>query len=479
MFRCALAGVLVFLIAASGSGQQSTAGSAGAAAKSPSIPQLSPSEAYRYATQPFFEARNSPNDLTEADQWALGQAIVRAQQQCEALKKITNQPPPRDPSAPAMQVPADKTLANPIRVPKEFAANVLALGRLCTFGQDLEPAREALIEYLGFSKTEDAKSAYLLLARVFVGLKDYSAAESQMYSIVNLFPYDGETHLAIDQTIDAAQAGGNTEAIARLDDLQLPYTLKALSDGGVIKGQENQIDAATLVSDALRCAAAMRASGNTKDASALASHIEELASAPAIAQTASKPEIDTALARYAMVEQPIRHVYGTELHGDLILKTGRTIPAARHLTGRSTVLVAVSLGAPASADVLSKLLTGLRQAHIEKIPQIVAITSYAATSGADQKSEVVLKALGAFAASLPPDISLLLVPDATIHALAIDEYPAGVVINSAGQITFLNLISGSSGSIQQLVQAALSTQAAHSAFTRKAAKGEGNLSPGR
>ena len=35
--------------------------------------------------QPFQDARSAPNDLTEADQWALGLGASRAHEQCEAI----------------------------------------------------------------------------------------------------------------------------------------------------------------------------------------------------------------------------------------------------------------------------------------------------------------------------------------------------------------------------------------------------------
>lgn len=438
--------------------QQSAPATAPAAETTDAVPQLSPSEAYKYATQPFFDARNAPNDLTDADQWALGQAIARAQKQCEALKNLLLQPPPFDPSAPKMQIPPGQTVVNRANVPKEYADNILNVGKLCTFGQDLEPARKALVEYLSLPGIDDAKTAHLLLARVFVGLGWYTSAESQMDSLVSLFPYDGDTHLAIDQTIDAAEAGNDTGVVARLNDLQLPHTMKALSADGVIKGKENQIDAATLVRDALRCAVAMRnVAGQKGSAAALVSQVRTLTSVPAIAQTASKPEIDSALARYAMVGQQIQQLLGAELRGELILKTGRAIPSAKLLTGKMTVLIAFSLGAPASSDVLTRFVTGIQQAHLAKPIDFEAITSYAATNGIDKKSDVVFKAIKEFAATLPPTAPVMIVSDATLQALAIDAYPAAVVINPDGRIAFLDLIPGTNGSIHLLLQAAIAS----------------------
>ncbi len=460
MLRSVAVAILFFILADSTLSarrlwQQTSPKIASASRPVGSTEQLSPSEAYRYAMQPFLNARSAPNDLTDADVWALGQAIIRAQQQCEALTKPSTDSSKSDATASQKSGVAfggSKQDNIPVIPSKEYENNLLALGRLCTFGQDLEPAKNALIEYLGLPGIEDAKSAYLLLTRVFVGLSNFPAAESTMESLVSLFPYDGDIHLAIDQTIDAAEPSDDKGVIERLNSLQLPYTLKALATGGVLKGKENKINAATLVADALRCADAMRNEGKTKDAAALVKKIKTLTSAPAIAQTASKPEIDSAFMRYALVGQPAQHLYGTELRGELITKTGRTIPTTKLLTGKMTVLVAFSLAAPASEDVITKVVTRLRQVHIEKPIQVIAITSYAATNGEDKKSEVVLKALEGFAGALPTGVPLLLVPDATIKAFAIDAYPAGIVINSDGKILFLNLISGTNGSIYRLLR---------------------------
>jgi hypothetical protein len=462
MLRCAIVVVICFLFASSVVGQQPRPDAVPPAATDNSTPQLSPSEAYKYATQPFYDARSAPNDLTDADQWALGQAIARAQKECEALKNLPLQPPPPDRSAPKVAtIPAGKTVVvTSGNVSKEYADSILDVAKLCTFGQDLEPAREALVDYLSLPGIDEAKTAHLLLARVFVGLGWYTSAESQMDSLVSLFPYDGDTHLAIDQTIDASEAGNDADVVARLNNLQLPYTLKALATGGTLKGNENQIDAATFAEDALRCADAMRRAGKIKDAASLVEMVKAPTSVPPIAQTASKPKIDNALARYAMVGQPVRSLLGADgLRGELLLKTGRTLPTVKLLTGRTTVLIAFSLGAPASGDVFTKFAAGLRQAKLQRPIEVVAITSYAATNGVDKKDEAVLKALESFVATLPTDVSVLLVPAAAIQAFAIDAYPAAVVIDRAGRVAFLNLITGTNGSIHQLLQAVLPAQA--------------------
>src|ERR1700677_4554580 len=83
---------------------------------------LSPSEAYKAALAPFQAARAQPDDLTDADRFALQIGIARASHDCRAL------------SADASSVGGDE---------KEL----IALGELCLFGQEYAPARAALTKY--------------------------------------------------------------------------------------------------------------------------------------------------------------------------------------------------------------------------------------------------------------------------------------------------------------------------------------------
>jgi hypothetical protein len=88
----------------------------------------------------------------------------------------------------------------------------------------------------------------LLLARAFVGLGSIDSAESQMESLVSLFPYDASIHLGIDMVIDAAYASDATDDLAvvpRLDELQLPHIFDALAHGGSLTGNGDSVDAAT------------------------------------------------------------------------------------------------------------------------------------------------------------------------------------------------------------------------------------------
>ncbi len=402
---------------------------------------LSPSEAYRYAMQPFVDARSAPNDLTDADQWALGLGASRAHEQCEAL------------------VPT-----------KLEGEDLLAMGKLCTFGQDLGPAEDALTAYLGLPKMADEKSARLVLTRIFVQLNSVTSAESQIETLVSTFPYDADIHWAIDQVIDAAEAekggvstvkmdgedtthsvpvpAGDSRTVRVLNELQLPFILKALAAGGTLKTSDSTVDAAVMVRDGLRCADAMRQAGKQKDAADLVEQLKTLTLAPAIMQSASEPAIESAFARYILASRaaPIQ-----ELRGMLVTKT--PVPAIRRFAGKTTVLVAFSLGAPQFHDAVTKLDAQLEHLVPKQPMQLIAITSYAAMNGVDEKSDEVLKTLQALQTTLPPSMLMMIVPETDLKAFAIDAFPAAAVIDSAGKIAYLNLFPGTAGSVQLVLRA--------------------------
>jgi hypothetical protein len=403
---------------------------------------LSPTEAYRYAMQPFQDARSAPNDLTEADQWALGLGASRAHEQCEAI-------------APT----------------KPQGEDLLAQGKLCVFGQDLGPAEDALVAYLGLPKMADEKTARLLLTRVFVQTNSLSAAESQLDSLTSSFPYDADLHWAIDQVIDAAWAqegvvtrimnqsgqaarevpidvsGG--DLVMRLNALQLPFILKALETGGMMKTEGSTVSAAVLTRDALRCADGMRKTGKSKNAADLVDQLKTLTAVPAIAQTASKPAIDNAFARYALAGQTAPM---DALHGTLVAKV--PTPAVRRFAGKTTLVVVFSLGSPQFHDAIVKIAGELEKTPPKKPLQVIAVTSYAAMNGADEKTDAVLSALQALQTMLPASVPMMIVPESFLKSFAIDAFPAAIVMDAAGRIAYLDLFPGTAGSIAQVLRAA-------------------------
>src|SRR6202034_2075751 len=113
---------------------------------------LSPSEAYKAALAPFQASRTQPDDLTDADRFALEIGIASASRDCRALSSDTS------------SLDADQ---------KEL----LALGDLCLFGQEYGPARAALTKYLSLPHPPERKRAMVLLVQALLGLNDPGSAE--------------------------------------------------------------------------------------------------------------------------------------------------------------------------------------------------------------------------------------------------------------------------------------------------------------
>ncbi len=191
---------------------------------------LSPSEAYKAALAPFQASRTQPDDLTDADRFALQIGIARASRDCRALSSDTS------------SLDADE---------KEL----IALGDLCLFGQEYGPARAALTKYLALPQPPERKRAMVLLVRALLGLNDPGSAELVVRSLLHDFPYDAEIHFAIDQVIDASE--GLSEGLNRmalnLCATQNAATLPLLTSGKALEGKEETASASVLFNDAVRC----------------------------------------------------------------------------------------------------------------------------------------------------------------------------------------------------------------------------------
>jgi hypothetical protein len=407
---------------------------------------MSPAEAYLYAMQPFNNARNAPDDLTEADQWALSIGISRAKEQCEQLAKQ-----------------------------KLDGEDLLAYGKLCILGQDYEPARRSLIDYLAIPTAKSPEVGRLLLTRAFIGLRWIPSAESQVESLVSLFPYDASIHLAFDMVVDAAEnsdAAEDLDVASRLNELQLPHILDALAHGGQVPASNGDaIDAALLVRDALRIADSLRRAYKPEDAAKIVAQVKTDTAVPAIVNTAAWPVIQDALARYAMFQQPspVRALHGAELPASDALPATRTIPLydpdpAAHrivhrinanttsirMTDDRTLVLVFSLAGPTSDSAIHAILNRLALDRVTPGLKVVAVTSIAANIGQETPSPEVLNSIRGFRANLPPALPVYLVPDSELKPFAIDSWPAAILIDGKGRILWLNTLTGSPGALRQM-----------------------------
>jgi hypothetical protein len=406
---------------------------------------MSPTDAYLYAMQPLNNARTAPDDLTDADKWALGIGIARAKEQCELHK-----------------------------AEKFEAEDLLAEGKLCIFGQDYEPARHRLINYIALPQPKAPEIGRLLLARAFIGLGSIDSAESQMESLLTLFPYDASIHLGIDMVIDAAAASDATDDLAiipRLDEQQLPHTFDALAHGGSLSGNGDFVDAAMLVRDTLRVADTLRRNFKPEGAATIVDQLRSAIAVPAIINSASYPAIQNAFTRYDMFEKPtpVREFHGMELtaagqNTARVVFLYDTNPAAhrivrgsgshtiiRTLDDRILVLV-FSLAGPASSDTIQKILDGLAHDHVTPGMKVIAVSSFAANIGVDTPTPQLFEALKVFRTQLPSELPTIIVPGPLLQPFAIDMWPAAILFDGKGRIRWLNTISGSDGSILQMIR---------------------------
>ena len=383
---------------------------------------MPPSEAFQYAMQPFNDARQQSDDLTDADRWALGISIARAAKACKDYV--------------------------PLGLPKADT-ELLAMGRLCILGQQYEPAREALTGYLSIPTAPERETAFLLLARAFLGLGWITSAESPIESLLSQFPYDANIHYGVDQVVDEARAQNaeSEEVVRRLNEQQLPFILKALHGNGSLTTTDKSatVSTAVLFRDTLRCAAQLRADGKTNDAASLFAELSAIASEERFAQSAELPAIQASLKRYELVGQlsPVK-----SLHAKRMTSRDALVPITISVIRKTTVLLPVALWAPSSSDVVQKVATSFKAAGADTV--LYAITSFAANTGGNDKLDPnIAKTLGALRQSLPANVQLLIVDNDMLEAFAIDNYPSGIVIDKSGTIRFLEPLN-TGGAIRAL-----------------------------
>jgi hypothetical protein len=384
---------------------------------------LSPSEAYKAALAPFNAAKAQRDDLTDADKFALGIGMAQAARGCLALSA--------DPSPFASD-----------------AKELLALGQLCIFGQKYEPARASLVKYLALPQPPERKLALVLLVRALIGLGNPDQADVQVSTLLNDYPYDAQTHFVIDQVIDALESeGGNAKAPVRraqllpLCDTQRAFTFPLLTRGKGIEGKEISASPNVLFADAIRCVALAAETGQPAAQDTM-HQLAAIAQQPAWAGTAELAPMQAALARQQMVGA---RVPLTSLHGQM-LGTNTLLPRTLALTRGTVLLLPFTLWAPSTPDVVGDL------AKFAPQQPIYAITSWSANTGReDVPSNEILSALRLWRQSLPPHVSMLIVPNAELSTFHIDSFPAGVAIRDG--IVRSNSILSSQGAEHMLVRA--------------------------
>jgi class 3 adenylate cyclase len=383
---------------------------------------LSPTEAYKAALAPFTATRSQANDLTDADKYALGIGIAQASRDCLAL-------------------------SSDISV---FAGNdkeLFALGQLCIFGQQFEPARAALVDYLALPKPPQREQALLLLVRAFLGLKSPGSADAQVDSLLSDYPYDAPIHGAIDQIIDNTEGDRYLSFFAlKLCATQGAATLPLLAGGKVLEGKDSSVSATILFADAVRCAEIARSSSKPDNLKDLAAIVQE----PNWVGTADLAPMQAALERQQMVGESVPL---TSLHGYL-LGVNSLVPRVLSLKRGTVLLVPFTLWSPSTPEIASDL------AKFAPQQPIYAITSWHANTGReDVRSSGVLEGLRSWQRSLPKKVSILIVPDSVLSEFHSDVFPAGILMRNGTVLS--NIMLSSEGAERLLVNAFAENPSAH------------------
>jgi hypothetical protein len=356
---------------------------------------LSPSEAYKAALAPLQASRTQPDDLTDADRFALQIGIARASSDCRALSS----------NAPSLD--ADE---------KEL----IALGELCLFGQEYGPARAALTKYLALPQPPERKRAMVLLVQALLGLNDPGSAELVVRSLLHDFPYDAEIHFAVDQVIDASEglSEGLNKMALNLCATQNAVTLPLLTNGKALEGKVANASASVLFNDAVRCVSL--AKGRDEPSGQEAMHqLAAIAQMQSWQGTADYSPMQASLQRQQMVgtQAPL-----STLHG-FSFPNGRLAPRLISLKRGTVILYPFVLWSPNASDEANRLA--------KLVPQqtVYAITSWGANTGRDDvPSSQISTALREWQRNLPANVHMVIVPNAELSLFDVDSFPAGIVI---------------------------------------------------
>jgi hypothetical protein len=307
--------------------------------------------------------------------------------------------------------------------PATFATNepeLIALSQLCIFGQKYEPARSTLVTYLGLPNPAQRKLALVLLVRAFLGLNQPDSAEPQVRSLLRDYPYDAQIHFAIDQVLDALEGVSTFDNYLALGlcTTQNAAALPLLENGKALPGKELSASAGVLFADAVRCAAVDSELAKSPVHDNMP-RLSAIVVKPDWAGTADLAPMQAALSRQQMVGTPVPM---TLLHGSAL--SGHTlVPRTVPLEHGTVLLMPFTLWSPSAFNMALSLSKWKPKQHI------YAVTSWSANTGReDAPSNEILAALRSWQQPLPPQISMIVVPDATLRAFHADSFPAGIAI---------------------------------------------------
>jgi hypothetical protein len=356
---------------------------------------LSPSEAYKAALAPLQASRTQPDDLTDADRFALQIGIARGSRDCRAL------------SSNASSLDTD-------------AKELIALGDLCLFGQEFGPARAALTKYLALPQPPERKRAMVLLVQALLGLNDPGSAELVVRSLLHDFPYDAEIHFAIDQVIDASEglSDGLNKMAFNLCATQNAVTLPLLTSGKALEGKEASASASVLFNDVVRCVSLAKGRDEPSGQEAMR-QLTAIAQMQSWQGTADYSPMQASLQRQQMVgtQVPLGSLHG------FTVTSGNLAPRLISLKRGTVILLPFVLWSPNASEETARV------ARLAPQQIIYAITSWSANSGRDDvPSNEISTALREWQRNLPANVHMVVVPNAELSGFHVDSFPAGIVI---------------------------------------------------
>jgi hypothetical protein len=261
------------------------------------------------------------------------------------------------------------------------------------------------------------------------------------------YPYDAQTHFAIDQVLDALEGVRTFDnyLALKLCTTQNEATLPLLESGKALLGKEFSASASVLFSDAVRCAAVDSELGKSP-ADDNMHRLSAIAAKPDWAGTADLALMQAALARQQMVgtREPLNSLHGSALSSHTLVP--RTVP----LEHGTVILMPFTLWSPSAYNVALSLARSKPNQHI------YAITSWSANTGQqDAPSNEILAALRLWQEPLPPQISMFVVPDSTLRTFHADSFPAGIAIRDGKVLS--NAVLSSKGAQRLLLQSVTNT----------------------
>ena len=357
--------------------------------------KLAPSEELKAAMMPFDQARHQSDDLTEADKLALKVGRGRAAASCAGTT-----------------VESVTAAAGP--------AELLALARLCLFGQQFARAQTAATRYLQLDLTVGRRSAEELLTQAFLGLHDASNAAIQVRSLLSEVSYDGSLQTLLMEVVGtgALRQGDWMHLTQDLCSAEIRNGLKQLDTGSSFPESDGP-SPSQLYRDTLFCVNVLTLLHSPPSPEVM-EDVRHVLTLPAWQVSAEHKPMEEALER-CDAEQKRSPV--PQLRGVQIGRSGVAVPRSLSLQHGSVLLIPSMLWASDTVRIVSDLASAA-----PALP-IYLVTSWAGnTGGSDQPNPQTTAQLRELAAQLSSKISILVVPDQVLQQFHLDVYPTAIAV---------------------------------------------------